>query len=285
MDLPDQNQTHKKGPWSFVTRRTYRSADGAEHVWTSRRHRKGPRLRDRVNREEFMAKLRTSAWLPKELNWWIAILFAIGALLFLLATVLCLVPELARAWSLEIGRINLIYFLGSIPFTIAAYLQLFQASNAGDFAAINGTKLPLKTVVFGWKPGDIGWLGCSLQFVGTILFNFNTFDAMAPSLNWFQEDLLVWVPNIAGSILFLISGHLAFVEVCHSFWAWRPRTISWWVVIFNLLGCIGFILSAAFAVALPGPAHIEAAALSLWFMLMGACGFLIGSLLMLPEAV
>ncbi len=280
--MPDQNQLQKEGPWSFVTKRTYRSTDGAEHVWTSRQHRKGSQVRSRVNREEFITKLKKSPWQPKELNWWIAILFVVGAILFLLATALSLAPELARAWSVKTGHVNLIFFIGSIPFTIAAYLQLFQASNAGEFFT-TGTKLPLKTIIFGWKPGDIGWLGSSLQFIGTILFNVNTFDAMIPSLNWFQQDLFIWTPNIVGSIFFLVSGHLAFLEVCHSSWAWRPKTISWWVVIFNLLGCIGFILSAIFAVVLPGSANLEAVSVSLWFMLMGAAGFLIGSALMLPE--
>ena len=107
-------------------------------------------------------------------------------------------------------------------------------------------------MLFGWRPHDIGWLSRALQFIGTILFNFNTFDAMIPSLNWFQQDLLIWVPDIVGSILFLASGYLAFIETCHAHWAWNPRSISWWVVFTNLLGCVGFMISALFAIVLPG---------------------------------
>ena len=124
-----------------------------------------------------------------------------------------------------------------------------------------------------------------MQFAGTILFNFNTFDAMIPSLNWFQRDLLIWVPNIDGSVLFLVSGYLAFIETCHAHWAWKPWSISWWVVFANLLGCVGFMISALFAIFLPGTSDSEAISISVMFTLLGAIGFLVGSLLMLPEAV
>jgi len=45
------------------------------------------------------------------------------------------------------------------------------------------------------------------------------------------------------------------------------------------------MVSAVFAIALPGGPHSEAATISVLFTLLGAVGFLFGSLLMLPEAV
>ncbi len=222
--------------------------------------------------------------MPGQLNWWIGIVFAMGSLLFALASVLSLSPSLAGAWSLDAMQINAIFFAGSIPFTIAAYLQLFQAANAGGLP--NGaTRPPRRPMLLGWRPQDIGWLSCALQFVGTILFNFNTFDAMIPSLTWFQEDFVIWAPNIVGSILFLASGYLAFIETCHAHWAWKPKSVSWWVVLTNLLGCVGFMLSATFAIFLPGPSNTERITVSIVFTLLGAIGFLVGSLLMLPETV
>jgi hypothetical protein len=222
--------------------------------------------------------------MPRELNWWIGVIFAIGALLFAIASVLSLAPKLAQAWSLDTAGINRVFFAGSIPFTIAAYLQLFQSANVDEFLGEEtGPSKRLK--LFGWRPHDIGWLSCALQFPGTILFNFNTFDAMIPSLTWFQEDLVIWAPNMIGSILFLASGYLAFIEICHAHWAWKPASLSWWVVFANLLGCIGFMASAPFAIFLPGPTNIEAVTLSVVFTLLGAIGFLAGSLLMLPEAI
>ncbi|PZV02801.1 hypothetical protein [Cyanobium sp. ULC084] len=81
------------------------------------------------------------------------------------------------------------------------------------------------------------------------------------------------------------SGYLAFIDSCHAHWAWQPRSLSWWVTAMNLIGCVGFMLSAVISIVLPstvGPAWPTA---SLLFTLAGAMGFLIGSLLMLPEAV
>ncbi len=284
---PDVECIEATGPWPFVTHRVHRQADGSLTVWSSRRHRKGLVSPKAVKVIAITETLLRCLWMPRKLNWWIGTIFAVGALLFMLASILCLSPALATAWSLDSTQINAIFFAGSIPFTTAAYLQLFQAANAGEFLATKQVNIeggtPLLTF-FGWRPGDIGWLSCTLQFVGTILFNFNTFDAMLPSLTWFQEDLVVWMPNIIGSILFLASGYLAFIETCHRHWAWKPKSVSWWIVFANLLGCVGFMVSAVFAISLPGPANVEAVTLSIVFTLLGAIGFLVGSLLMLPEA-
>jgi hypothetical protein len=220
--------------------------------------------------------------MPWRLNWWIGTIFAAGSLLFAFASVLSLVPSLARMWPVDTAEINAIFFAGSIPFTVAAYLQLFQAANVAPFPPMNAEE-PGRMHVVGWKPNDVGWLSCALQFVGTILFNFNTFDAMIPSLTWFEEDLLVWVPNIIGSILFLASGYLAFIETCHGYWGWQLRSISWWVVFINLLGCVGFMVSALFSIFLPGQPDATMVTLAVAFTLQGAVCFLVGSLLMLPE--
>jgi hypothetical protein len=221
--------------------------------------------------------------MPWKLNWWIGIIFAIGSVLFALASLLSLAPEMATSWSISSSAINAIFFAGSIPFTTAAYLQLFQAANASPAPGAH-TREQRRVTLFGWRPHDVGWLSCALQFVGTILFNFNTFDAMIPSLNWFQQDLVIWVPNIVGSILFLASGYLAYIETCHAHWAWQPKSVSWWVVFTNLLGCVGFMVSAVFAIFLPGPPHLKAVTISILFTLLGAIGFFVGSLLLLPEA-
>jgi hypothetical protein len=216
------------------------------------------------------------------LNWWIGIIFAIGSSLFVLGSIFTLEPRIALDASLDTTGVNAVFFAGSIPFTTAAYLQLYQAANAGDFT-MQGLQARQRPVLFGWRPHDIGWLSCALQFLGTILFNVNTFDAMLPDFDWLQQDMAVWVPDIAGSILFLASGYLAFIETCHKHFAWRPERISWWVTLMNLLGCAAFMVSAVFAVVLPKSTDIETAGLAVVFTLIGGAGFLIGSLLMLPE--
>jgi hypothetical protein len=280
-EVPEPHCIEAIGPWPFVTRRVYQAADQSKRVWSSRHHRKGLLVRA-ADEAEGLARLSSCLWMPHQLNWWIGTVFAVGALLFALASVLSLAPALARAWSLDSASINTIFFAGSIPFTIAAYLQLFQAANAGEFP--RDDKRPARRrVLFGWRPNDIGWLSSALQFVGTVLFNINTFDAMLPALDWLQQDLAIWAPDFVGSVLFLASGYLAFIETCHAHWAWKPSSISWWVAFINLLGCIGFMIAALFAFVLPAGANTEAVTLCVAFTLQGAVCFFVGSLLMLPE--
>ena len=214
--------------------------------------------------------------MPGKLNWWIGLIFALGASLFALASLLSLLPGLAKALSLESVPPGM-FFAGSIPFSIAAYLQLYQAANA------HVDRKRTTPILFGWQPHRVGWLASALQFIGTLLFNVNTLSALIDPSGWIVQELIIWSPNVLGSILFLVSGYLAFIEACHRHWAFRPRDISWWVVFINLLGCVCFMLSAVFGVILPQPlAGWESA--SLGFTFAGAVLFLFGSLLLWPEA-
>ena len=281
MNQPDETNNLPKhvestGPWPFVSRHVLVRSDGEQIVQRSRHHRKGLHAAAKV------ARFLHCLWLPGELNWWIGSVFSLGALLFMLGSALVLVPALASAWALDTNAVNMIFFAGSIPFTVAAYLQLFQAANAGEFSA-QGTQPPDRTLLFGWRPQQIGWLSCALQFAGTLLFNINTFDAMQQGLNWLQQDLEIWVPNFAGSILFLASGYLAFIETCHAHWAWKPNSLSWWVTFVNFLGCIAFMVSAVFAFVPPSAPGFDATTISVLFTFVGGACFLAGSLLMLPE--
>ena len=137
----------EKGPWPVVTRRVFHLADGRKQVWSSRHHRKSLLIRAAIEAEGIALTLLRCLWMPGRLNWWIGAIFALGSLFFAWASVLFLAPTLAKAFSLDTAGVNAIYFTGSIPFTIAAYLQLFQAANAGDFQ-YDGTRSPRRTMLF-----------------------------------------------------------------------------------------------------------------------------------------
>jgi hypothetical protein len=218
----------------------------------------------------------------RHLNRRIALLFAGGSMLFMLGGILSLAPALAVGLSLDSSAVNSIFFAGSIPFTAAAYLQLFQAANATPGAMQLPGPAPA-VALFGWRPGDINWLACALQFVGTLLFNINTFDALLPGADWLQQDVTIWAPDMVGSALFLASGFLAYMECSLSPGPWQPRKLVWWICTINLLGCIAFMLSAVLAFV---PATGQAGAvvsLSLLATVVGAAAFLSGGLMMLPE--
>lgn len=270
--MNDWQLIKSSGPKPFITRQIYQKGDLVRMVWRSRHHRKGWQGFSKITLQK--------------LNWWIGIIFAVGSFLFMLGSILVLYPNLAKVWSLDFQVINGIFFAGSIPFTTAAYLQLFQSANTPKFSpnTQHSYSRTRRWIWFGWSPHDLGWLSCALQFLGTILFNYNTFDAMLPNLNWLEKDLAIWIPDFFGSVLFLVSGYLAFMETCHGYWGWQPASLSWWVTFVNLVGCLGFMISAVFAVFLPQSPSIDIATISVFFTLIGAVGFLIGSLLMLLES-
>ena len=200
----------------------------------------------------------------------------------MLGGILSQVPALAAVLGLEPASINTIFFTGSIPFTTAAYLQLFQAANANPVAA--QPPMPgAPRAWFGWRPGDINWLGCVLQFLGTLMFNINTWDAMLVQLDWQMQNLAIWAPDMVGSALFLSSAFLAFVECWRSPGPWQPGKLVWWICVINLLGCIAFMLSAVVAFVPAAGQASGAVSLSLLMTVLGAVAFLSGGLLMLPE--
>jgi hypothetical protein len=231
-----------------------------------------------------VARLRwRDLWLPNRLNWWIGVVFAVGAFLFALGAFLSLFPVAASYWTLGSEQINLIFFIGSLPFTTAAWLQLMQSANAGGLST-SGEVKHKRFRLFGWYPADAGWLSCALQFAGTLLFNLNTYNALSPSANWIAQNLSIWLPDMFGSIFFLASGYLAFVETCHSYWAWMPHLLSWRITFVNLLGCIFFMVSAVLSFIPLQPQNFDASTASLLFTLLGALAFFTGALLLLPEA-
>jgi hypothetical protein len=172
------------------------------------------------------------------------------------------------------------FFVGSIFFTAAAYLQYLQTLNA-PHALRPGTDERLR--FWTWEPSRIDWSASAVQLVGTVFFNVTTLAALDTSLDATQAHRLVWVPDMAGSICFLVASGLAWFEVSHSWWSWRTRSISWRIAAVNLAGSVAFGVSAVASkvVATTGePRNIML--VNLGTALGGVC-FLAGALLMLPE--
>jgi hypothetical protein len=279
---------HSDGAGPFVSRIVYRLPDGSLYTWTSREHRKGlglqPSAAAAAEEIDRWRRQWLTVWAPARLGWWIAVLFMVGAAFFALASFAGLEPDALGRTFKNVTVINAVFFAGSIFFTAAGYLQLLEAVNADRRAALARGEPPKEGFRwFAWQPGQIGWLSAFIQFVGTILFNVNTLDAFLPDVDWLQQDLLVWTPDVIGSICFLVSSWLAVVECCHGYWCLQLRKLSWWIVIVNLLGSIAFMVSAVFALVLPGEANL----FDLWIVnlstCIGAVCFLIGAYLMLPE--
>jgi len=266
-------ESEKVGP--FVTRIVHRRDDGALDVRTSRRHRKrfGPEPE-----AEAAAKRHHKYWLwrPKDLNWWIAVLFMIGSWHFVSGSLLIL------AGSTKVYLIDLIYFSGSIFFTSAGYSQYYQAINAPDALDNQGRAVDKKRRYFGWQPERIGFWSTFPQFLGTLAFNVTTATAFL-SVQVLGYDVLVWVPDYVGSVLFLVSGVACVFEYCHRFWCWNRRDLTWWIVMINFLGCVFFMISAFLAFVRPDPIFDNLATWATIFTALGAVCFFVGAYLMWPE--
>ncbi len=156
--------------------------------------------------------------------------------------------------------------------------------NGGSSEGLYTEKLPDAFQWAAWHPNRRGYMASLVQLIGTVMFNFNTGDVFISDLNWIQQDILIWTPNIIGCICFLIASRLAFMEVCHGYWGWQPGNIEWWITVLNLLGSIGFMISALYSLAVPpGDSSATFSWLSAFFTFQGGVCFFIASYLLLPE--
>jgi len=276
------------GAGPFVSRIVYSLADGALETWTSRRHRKGIGQRQRASAAEPVREQRRSLWRglwsPDRIGWWIAILFMVGSAGFALASFIALDPDSFSPRFQSSIFINATFFAGSVFFTSAGYVQLLEAVNADRRAALDrGEESQQPFRWFAWQAGQIGWLAAFIQLIGTLLFNLNTLDALLPGAGWLRQDVLVWTPDMVGSVCFLVASWLAIMEVCHEYWSWQVHDLSWWVVMINLLGSAAFMVSALSAVVVPGSEAVLAPWVANVTTFIGAVCFLVGAYLLLPE--
>jgi YrhK-like protein len=155
------------------------------------------------------------------------------------------------------GADGVVFFTGSVFFTLAAGLELREA-----------------TIRLGRWASDPSWWSASIQFAGTLLFNVNTFDAMQEGLSTQQENRLVFAPDLLGSACFLASGLLAYRAA-------RGPELTMAAV--NLAGCVLFGISAVASYIVPSTGTVLDLAAANWCTALGALCFFIGSLMLLPH--
>ena len=164
------------------------------------------------------------------------------------------------------GADGVVFFAGSIFFTLAAGLELREG-----------------TLRLGRWASDPSWWSAAIQFVGTVLFNVDTLDAMLDGLSAQQEDRLVWAPDSFGSACFLVSGALAYRVATGPRLLPTHRERSWTAAAVNLAGCVFFGISAIASYVVPSTGSILDLAASNWCTVLGALCFFIGALLVLPR--
>jgi hypothetical protein len=253
----------------FPTRIRYQLTNMEEVEWVSRQQRKRRRL-------PFAG--RTSEWWESErISQWMCVLFMIGSLAFAAGALLCF------DLSLPVIIPAVIFFVGSLFFTSAAYLQFLEAINVPDTSAKAQAGGTNRARYFAWEPDRIDWWSTITQFLGTLYFNFSTFNAMRMNLSLTKIDRLVWSADFLGSILFLISSWLAYGEVASALTSPKLKSLTWWVVLSNLLGSIAFGVSAITSFVLPSQGEMINANVTNLFTALGGVCFFVGALLQLLE--
>jgi len=170
-----------------------------------------------------------------------------------------------------------IFFAGSIFFTAAAYLQVVEVINEPDRET--GHRPPF--ALWRAEPEKIGWWAVVIQFIGTVLFNLNTYEGMQ-TLGPRLEERLVWAPDALGSVCFLVASYLAYVEVCGGWAGLQLRNVSWWVAVVNLLGSIAFGVAAVTSYVNADGKLLSVKGTNLGLFIGASC-FLVGAYLLLPE--
>lgn len=258
------------GPGPFVTRAVLERPDGTVVEWTSRRHRKGL--------GPAPVGARASGGRASAASWWIGSLFAIGAVCFALGSV----PQyVARVDAAVVGRT---FFVGSLFFTTAAYLQYVETLRAPGGVLADSPRPGRLAALVGWRPRRIDFWAVAVQLVGTVFFNVSTFAATRVDGTVDQARHLVWAPDIAGSICFLVASWLAYAEVNRGVRPRPDRTVGWTIAAVNLLGSVAFGVAAVAARYRRSDGEVANVALVNLGTFLGAVCFLVGAALLPVES-
>ncbi len=256
-----EDQQGRVGP--FVTYVERVRPDGAVARWDSRRHRKHPQGAPATG---------STWWAPRARGWWIAVLFAVGSLLFALGAVTGYASAVGATWD------AVTFFVGSLFFTAAGFLTYREAVDAGP-QPVHGNRRRF----FVFQPGRIDWWATAVQLAGTVFFNVSTGVAMVSDLSAQAAHRHVWRPDAFGSVAFLVASALAWCEACHGWAAWRPRSLSGRITLLNLTGSVAFGVSAVAGYISPDTGQLLNAELTNLGTFIGALCFLAGALLLMPE--
>jgi hypothetical protein len=180
-----------------------------------------------------------------------------------------------------------VYMVGGVFFSTGGYTSVLLAINA-PHRRRDGTWARAAWRWWAREPGNYDYLAAAVLFLGTLVFGVNLLDSLLGKLTPTQQDRLVWNPDIIGCALFLISGHLAMVDIAGSWWPgrrWaslRGKGLGWWIVVVNQLGSVLF-MAAAVASFVRADGDMIAVGIANWGTLTGALCFAIAGAMQLRE--
>jgi hypothetical protein len=168
-------------------------------------------------------------------------------------------------------------------FSTGGYASVVQASNAPTAVDENGALASGRWRWWDFQFRHIGWLSAFVLFVGTLFFGVSLVAAFAENLTVRQSNDYIWFPDILGCICFLVSGHLALLEVCHGRIGVLARDLGWWIVAVNQVGSVLFFLAGIAAYTRPATADVVSLGVVNWGTFLGAVCFVAGGVLQACE--
>ncbi len=211
-----------------------------------------------------------SLFAPRHAWWWMAVLFAIGSVCFLVGPIPAFLDLVGPQAD------GAVFFVGSLFFTTAGTLQLRESVLAGR--AQPDQDHPVRVSL--WQPHNRDWWSSAVQWLGTLFFNATTFRALSNAIDSPSYDQLVWRPDAYGSTCFLVSGVLAYVVAAGGITRW-PRGSDARIAAVNLAGCVAFGVSALGAYVIPATHKELDAGIANATTSLGALGFLMGALMLI----
>ncbi|WP_420081073.1 hypothetical protein ACN6AT_26325 [Streptomyces sp. JL4002] len=281
MGQPEQPEPRADGAGPFTTRRTWNRPEGGTVVWESRpARRRGVLSVSGPGEGAAHAATAEPAGLTRlrRLNAVASAAFVVGGALFALGAAL---SQFGSGDAMESAAV---YFAGGLFFNTGGYVSLLQVLNAPRHTADGGRLVTSRWRWWGYEPMRLDWLSTFVLFVGTLVFGVNLLDSFLQGLSVQQTNRLIWTPDVIGCVLFLISGHLAFAEICHRPWpCLHRRSLGWWIVAVNQLGSVLFMVSAVAAFTRPGTGDLVSEGVANWGTLTGALCFSVGGVLQALE--
>lgn len=183
--------------------------------------------------------------------------FVIGGSLF------CLGALLAQAHVGGPRLAGAVFFVGGAFFTTGGYTSVLLAANGGGG---------------GWRwwafdPRRLDWASAFVLFVGTLYFGVSLLAALIGDLTTAQEHRLVWSPEVIGCVLFLVSGHLALLQLRRERRRGQGSRLDWWIAVVNQVGSALFMVAAIAAFVRPSSGDELAVGIANWGTFAGAACF------------
>jgi hypothetical protein len=216
-----------------------------------------------------------SAQTPRRSSRRSGLLNAVAATAFLIGGSLFAIGAALAQAGVSTTACASVYLAGGVFFSTGGYSSVLQVVNEPSDPGAD----PPPWRWLSREPQRLQWLSAVVLLAGTLVFAINLVDSFIAELSPAAENRLVWSPDMIGCSLFLISGHLALVEIGRGRRFWRHRDLGWWIVGVNQIGSVLFMVSAVASFIEPASAKAVNVGIANWGTLTGALCFAVAGLM------